>query len=149
MDKRFLDIVRTEVARSGATLVAVENVPDMASVVVMTPGRDISIDEIETISRGISHMFVEQYGDDDLPAFEVASPGLDRVLKTPYELGLFTSRLVRVTTKETSEPVIGTLGALDEEGLRVTVLGVDRVFNMQQVTKVSLWDEILGGDYEG
>lgn len=149
MDKRFVDIAGEEVAKSGATLVAIENVPDMVSVVVMTPGRDISIDEIEGISRSINHTFVELYGDDELPAFEVASPGLDRVLRTPYELGLFVGRLVRVTTKEASEPVIGALGALDEKGLHVTVLGVDRVFNAQQVTKVSLWDEILGGGYEG
>ncbi len=149
MDKRFVDIVDMEVAKSRAVLVAVENVPGMVSVVVMTPGKDISIDEIEEISRNISHTFVEHYGDDALPAFEVTSPGLDRVLKTPYELGLFVGRLVRVTTKESSEPVIGTLGVLDEKGLHVTVLGVDRVFNAQQVTKVSLWDEILGGGYEG
>jgi len=149
MDKRFVDIAGAEATKGGAKIVAVENVPDMVSVVVMTPGRDISIDEIETISRGISHTFIELYGDDELPAFEVASPGLDRVLKTPYELGLFVGRHVRVTTKETSEPVIGTLGALDEKGLHVTVLGVDRVFIAQQVTKVSLWDEILGGGYEG
>jgi ribosome maturation factor RimP len=149
MDKRFVDIVDVEVAKTGARIVAVERASDMVSVVVMTPGQDISIDEIETISRNISHVFIERYGDDALPAFEVTSPGLDRVLKTPYELGLFAGRLVRVTTKETSEPVIGTLGALDEKGLHVTVLGVDRVFDAQQVTKVSLWDEILGGGYEG
>ncbi len=149
MDKRFEDIVRAEAAKGGATLVAIENATSMVSVVVMTPGRDISIDEIETISRNISRAFTERYGDDALPAFEVASPGLDRVLKTPRELELFMGRLVRVTTKETGEPVIGTLGALDEKGLHVMVLGVARVFDMRQVTKISLWDEILGGGYEG
>jgi len=149
MDKRFADIVELEVAKSGTTLVAIENAPGMVSVVLMTPGRDISVDELESVSRAISHAFIEQYGDDYLPAFEVASPGLDRVLKTQRELELFTGRFVRVVTKESREPIIGTLGASDESSLHVSVLGVDRVFELRQVTKISLWDEILGGACEG
>ena len=121
----------------------------MASVVLMTPGRDISVDEIASVSRAISHAFIELYGDDYLPAFEVTSPGLDRVLKTARELELFAGRLVRVATKESREPIIGTLGALSGDSLHVMVLGVDRAFDMRQVTKISLWDEILGGAYEG
>lgn len=149
MDKRFEDIVQLEVAKSNTTLVAVENAPGMVSVVLMMPGRDISVDELEKVSRAISQAFIELYGDDYLPAFEVTSPGLDRVLKTPRELELFAGRLVRVTTREAGEPIIGTLGALDGGNLHLVVLGVDRVFDMRQVTKVSLWDEILGGACEG
>lgn len=149
MDKRFEDIVQLEVAKSDTTLVAIENAPGMVSVVLMTPGRDISIDELESVSRAISHAFIELYGDDYLPAFEVTSPGLDRVFKTARELELFAGRFVRVVTKESKEPIIGTLGASDDSTLHVTVLGVDRVFDMQQVTKISLWDEILGGECEG
>ena len=149
MEKRFEDIVRLEVAKSGTTLVAIENAPGMVSVVLMTPGRDISVDELENVSRAISHSFIELYGDDYLPAFEVTSPGLDRVLKTARELELFAGRFVRMTTKESREPVIGTLGASDGSILHVTVLGLDRTFDMQQVTKISLWDEILGGACEG
>mgnify|MGYP001765797029 CR=1 FL=1 len=149
MDTRFADIARTEVERSGATLVALEDAPGATSVVVMARGRDISVDELESISRSISRRFVQQYGDDALPSFEVASPGLDRVLKTPYELGLFAGRLVRVVTREAGEPIIGTLGILDEQGLHISEKGIDRVFGLQQIAKVSLWDEILGGAYEG
>ena len=149
MDKKFEDIVQLEVAKSDTTLVAIENVPGMVSVVLMTPGRDISVDELESVSRAISHAFIELYGDDYLPAFEVTSPGLDRVFKTARELELFAGRFVRVVTKESKEPIIGTLGASDESTLHVAVLGVDRVFDMQQVTKISLWDEILGGACEG
>ncbi len=149
MDKRFTDIVELEVAKSGTTLVAIENAPGMVSVVLMMPGRDISVDELESVSRAISHGFIEQYGDDYLPAFEVTSPGLDRVLKTQRELELFAGRFVRVVTKESREPIIGTLGASDESSLHVVVLGVDRVFELRQVTKISLWDEILGGACEG
>jgi ribosome maturation factor RimP len=149
MDKRFEDIVQLEVAKSNTTLVAIENAPGMVSVVLMTPGRDISVDELETVSRAISHTFIELYTDDYLPAFEVTSPGLDRVLKTARELQLFAGRLVRMTTKESREPVIGTLGASDGSTLHVTVLGLDRTFDMRQVTKISLWDEILGGACEG
>jgi len=152
MDTRFEDIVLLEVAKSNTTLVAIENAPGMASVVLMTPGRDISVDELESVSRAISHAFIELYGDDYLPAFEVTSPGLDRVLKTARELELFAGRLVRVATKEfkeSREPIIGTLGALGGDSLHVMVLGVDRAFDMRQVTKISLWDEILGGAYEG
>ena len=149
MDTRFEDIVLLGVAKSNTTLVAIENAPGMVSVVLMTPGRDISVDELASVSRAISHAFIELYGDDYLPAFEVTSPGLDRVLKTARELELFAGRLVRVATRETSEPIIGTLGALGGDSLHVTVLGVDRVFDMQQVTKISLWDEILGGACEG
>jgi ribosome maturation factor RimP len=149
MDKRFEDIVLLEVAKSDTTLVAIENAPGMASVVLMTPGRDISVDELESVSRAISHAFIELYGDDYLPAFEVTSPGLDRILKTARELELFAGRLVRVATKESREPIIGTLGTSDKSTLHVTVLGVGRTFDMRQVTKISLWDEILGGACEG
>jgi len=149
MDTRFADIVQLEVAKSDTTLVAIENVPGMVSVVLMTPGRDISVDEIESVSRAISHAFIELYGDDYLPAFEVTSPGLDRILKTARELELFAGRFVRVATKESRELIIGTLGASDGSTLHVTVLGVDRAFDMRQVTKISLWDEILGGACEG
>ena len=152
MDTRFEDIVLLGVAKSNTTLVAIENAPGMVSVVLMTPGRDISVDELESVSRAISHAFIELYGDDYLPAFEVTSPGLDRVLKTARELELFAGRLVRMVTKEfkeSREPIIGTLGASSGDSLHVTVLGVDRVFDMRQVTKISLWDEILGGACEG
>jgi ribosome maturation factor RimP len=149
MDKRFEDIVLLEVAKSDTTLVAIENAPGMVSVVLMMSGKDISVDELENVSRAISHAFIELYGDDYLPAFEVTSPGLDRVLKTARELELFAGRLVRVTTKESREPVIGTLEASDGSSLHVTVLDVDRAFDMRQVTKISLWDEILGGACEG
>lgn len=149
MDKRFADIVELEVARSGATLVAIENAPGMVSVVLMMPERDITVDELESVSRAISRTFIDRYGDDYLPAFEVASPGLDRVLKTPRELKLFMGRLVRVTTRESREPLIGTLGASDESSVHVRVLGVDRLLELRQVAKISLWDEILGGAYEG
>ncbi len=149
VDKRFVDIVQREVAMSGTTLVAVENAPGMVSVVLTVAGRDISVDELEKVSRSISKTFIAQYGDDALPAFEVTSPGLDRVLKSAQELAIFAGRLVRVATKETREPVIGVLGTLDGDTLHVTVLGVDRTFDVRQVTKISLWDEILGGAYEG
>ncbi len=149
MDKRFEDIVLLEVAKSDTTLVAIENAPGMVSVVLMTPGKDISVDELENVSRAVSHAFIDLYGDDYLPAFEVTSPGLDRVLKTARELEIFAGRLVRLATRESREPIIGTLGASDGDTLHVTVLGVDRVFDMRQVTKISLWDEILGGACEG
>jgi ribosome maturation factor RimP len=149
MDIRFTDIVQLEVAKSDATLVAIENAPGMVSVVLMMPGKDISVDELESVSRAISHAFIELYGDDYLPAFEVTSPGLDRVLKTARELELFAGRLVRVTTQESGEPIVGTLEASDGGSLHVTVLGADRAFDMRQVTKISLWDEILGGACEG
>jgi len=149
MDTKFADIVQLEVAKSNTTLVAIENAPGMVSVVLMTPGKDISVDELESVSRAISHAFIELYGDDYLPAFEVTSPGLDRVLKTARELELFAGRYVRVTTKESREPVIGTLGVSDGSTLHVTVLGIDRPFELRQVTKISLWDEILGGAREG
>lgn len=149
MDKRFEDIVLLEVAKSDTTLVAIENAPGMVSVVLMTPGKDISVDELENVSRAVSHAFIDLYGNDYLPAFEVTSPGLDRVLKTARELEIFAGRLVRLATRESREPIIGTLGASDGDVLHVTVLGVDRVFDMRQVTKISLWDEILGGACEG
>ncbi|MCE5193212.1 MAG: hypothetical protein ABFD13_03240 [Candidatus Cryosericum sp.] len=149
MDRRFADIVELEVAKSNATLVAIENAPGMVSVVLMVPGRDITVDELETVSRAISHTFIELYGDDSLPAFEVTSPGMDRVLKTRRELVLFAGRLVRMTMRESTEAIIGTLGASDENSVHVNVLGVDRVFELRQVAKISLWDEILGGAYEG
>jgi ribosome maturation factor RimP len=149
MDKRFEDIVLLEVAKSDTTLVAIENAPGMVSIVLMTPGKDISVDELENVSRAVSHAFIDLYGDDYLPAFEVTSPGLDRVLKTARELEIFAGRLVRLATRESREPIIGTLGASDGDALHVTVLGVDRVFDMRQVTKISLWDEILGGACEG
>jgi ribosome maturation factor RimP len=145
MDTRFSDIVQLEAARNNAVVVAIENVPGMVSVVLMTPDRDITVDELEVVSRGISRSFVDLYGEDELPAFEVTSPGLDRVLKTRRELELFAGRMVRVTTRESKEPVIGTLGAVDDTAVHVAVLGVDRAFALQGVTKISLWDEVLGG----
>ncbi|MCX6096986.1 MAG: hypothetical protein NTZ77_00650 [Caldiserica bacterium] len=149
MDTRFADIVQLEVAKSNTTLVAIENAPGMVSVVLMTPGKDISVDELESVSRAISHAFIELYGDDYLPAFEVTSPGLDRVLKTQRELELFAGRFVRVTIKESREPIIGILGVSDGSNVHVMVLGLDRAFELRQVTKISLWDEILGGAREG
>jgi ribosome maturation factor RimP len=149
MDTRFADIVQLEVAKSNTTLVAIENAPGMVSVVLMTPGKDISVDELESVSRAISHAFIELYGDDYLPAFEVTSPGLDRVLKTQRELELFAGRFVRVTIKESREPIIGILGVSDGSNVHVMVLSLDRAFELRQVTKISLWDEILGGAREG
>ena len=145
MDTRFSDIVQLEAARNNAVVVAIENVPGMVSVVLMTPSADITVDELEVVSRGISRSFVDLYGEDELPAFEVTSPGLDRVLKTRRELELFAGRLVRVTTREAREPVIGTLGAVDDTAVHVTVLGVDRTFVLHGIAKISLWDEVLGG----
>lgn len=149
MDKRFTDIVQEEVGKGGATLVAVEQADGMVSVVLMVPDHDITVDELEAVSRGISRAFSSRYSSDDVPAFEVTSPGLDRVLKTERELAIFAGRLVRVTTGETTDPIVGILGALDGTTLHLLVGSADRALDERQVTKISLWDEILGGVCEG
>ena len=149
MDKRFTDIVQEEVGKGDATLVAVEQASGMVSVVLMVPDHDITVDELEAVSRGISRAYSSRYGSDDVPAFEVTSPGLDRVLKTERELTIFAGRLVRITTGEATDPIVGILGALDGTTLHLLVGSSDRALDERQVTKISLWDEILGGVCEG
>jgi ribosome maturation factor RimP len=59
------------------------------------------------------------------PSLEVASPGVDRILKDPEEFGLFLGRGIRVWTKDASDWAKGRIESFD--GVSVAVRDGERL----------------------
>jgi ribosome maturation factor RimP len=64
------------------------------------------------------------------PYLEVASPGIDRILKEPGEFGIFMGRGIRVWTKDASDWTVGRIESYD--GVSVAIV------NGGNLTKIPL-----------
>jgi ribosome maturation factor RimP len=72
------------------------------------------------------------------PSLEVASPGIDRLLRSPREWSIFRGKGVRVLLRGESEWLLGRIGSVDGGKVTITGAGDARVIELEAVSKARL-----------
>ena len=84
----------------------------------------IDVEDCATVSRSLSDALDQDESlIDGAYTLEVSSPGIDRAGKSTRDFERNLNRLLRIT-RETGKPLTGTLTAVDEENLTLSVKGV-------------------------
>jgi ribosome maturation factor RimP len=83
-------------------------------------------------------------GDPD-PSFEIASPGIDRVLRSAREWEIFKGKGVSVLLKGEDARIRGRIESFDGRSVRLACAGGPRVVELEAVAKAKL-DSSQGGD---
>ena len=83
-------------------------------------------------------------GDPD-PSLEVASPGIDRPLRSVGEWGIFKGRGVRILLKGETEWIKGRIEGADSGAARIAMKGESRVVEFSAISKARL-DSSQEGD---
>jgi len=83
-------------------------------------------------------------GDPD-PSLEVASPGIDRVLRSAREWAIFKGKDVSVLLRGEEERIRGRIEGVDGETARLACAEGSRVIELKAVAKAKL-DSSQGGD---
>jgi ribosome maturation factor RimP len=79
------------------------------------------------------------------PSLEVASPGIDRVLRTAREWAIFKGKGVRVLLHGEEEWIRGRIASVDGESVSLDSAGGFRVIGLESVSKAKL-DSSQEGD---
>lgn len=79
------------------------------------------------------------------PYLEVTSPGIDRVLKTPREYGIFAGKGIKILLRDETEWIHGRLVGLEEEKLIIDGRDGRESYALAEVAKARL-DSTQEGD---
>jgi ribosome maturation factor RimP len=79
------------------------------------------------------------------PSLEVASPGIDRVLRSAREWAIFKGKGVRVLLHGEEEWIRGRIAGVDGESVSLDSAGMVRVIGLESVSKAKL-DSSQEGD---
>jgi ribosome maturation factor RimP len=79
------------------------------------------------------------------PTLEVASPGIDRALRTSREWSIFKGKGVRVLLRGETEWLLGRIESVDGEKVALSLPGDTRVIELEAVSKARL-DSSQEGD---
>jgi ribosome maturation factor RimP len=93
----------------------------------------------------ISYMRTAQLLGHPDPNLEVASPGIDRFLRTPREWSVFKGKGVRVLLRGETEWRLGRIESVDGEKVTLSRLGDTSVIELEAVSKARL-DSSREGD---
>lgn len=69
---------------------------------------------------------------------EVASPGIDREIRSSREYAVFAGKGVRIHLREGGEPVLGRIGSSDSAGVTVATKAGDRTIAYDDISKAKL-----------
>ncbi len=144
LEKAIEDLIDPIVAGEGVALVSVEvrrRDRDTVLSIYLDRQGGIDLDTISQLSDEIGrHLDVA----DVMPSsykLELASPGLERVLRKPREFRWFKGREARVKLslpRDGSKIFTGTLGDADEEGFHLQVGEEDLSFRYDETRQVKL-----------
>ncbi len=93
----------------------------------------------------ISYMKVAEILANPGPSLEVASPGIDRVLRAPREWSIFKGKGVRVLLRGETEWLLGRIESADGSTVTLSCHGGPRVIELEAVSKARL-DSSREGD---
>jgi ribosome maturation factor RimP len=79
------------------------------------------------------------------PSIEVASPGIDRVLRSSREWSIFKGKGARVLLRDEQEWFLGRIESVDGETVTLACPGGSRVIELKAVSKARL-DSSQGGN---
>ena len=105
------------------------------------PGTGVTVEELAQLNREIQALLALKFGEDAVPSMEVASPGVERDLKTPKDVRRHAGQVVRAVltapVEGAGQVVEGVLGEEGEESFGVTLASGERVsVPWSQVRKV-------------
>lgn len=125
---RLYSLFRPVVETYGLTLVDVEWAPERGGVrlgvYITRPVGGVTLDDCETVARALDELLEATPELTNSYTLEVASPGLDRVLKRPEEYDIFRGRSVSIRVREPIEgkyEVEGELKGLVEDKLELEI----------------------------
>jgi ribosome maturation factor RimP len=98
------------------------------TVKVVVDGKDLDLDRLSEISKGLSRLFDAEYDVDGPYQLEVTSPGLERALKRPAHFRKSVGREVSVKVRDESGSVTthrGAIASADDESVTVAIDGAD------------------------
>ncbi len=144
VEERIEELVEPIVAEEGVALVSVEmrrRDRDMVLSIYLDRPGGIDLDTIAALADEIGrHLDVADLIDTGY-RLELASPGLERVLRKPREFRWFKGREVRVKLslpRDGSKLFTGTLGEADEEGFHLAAGGTDMFIRYDETRQVKL-----------
>jgi ribosome maturation factor RimP len=97
----------------------------------------VNVDNCAEIHKTIAPR-LELLLDDRDVALQVASPGIDRILKSNAEFAVFAGRGVKVLRKSTMEWTAGMVEESDESSVTLTLEGTSEVIPFSDVQKAKL-----------
>jgi len=106
---------------------------------VITSPSGVGIDDCSRVHRALLPRLEAVLATQDMHV-EVASPGLDRVLKDASEFACFEGKEARVWDTEVSDWVRGTVVRSDESSVTLSVSGEERSFPYGRIAKAKLAD---------
>ena len=123
---RAAEIVRPAVEGLGFELVETtfrrERQGWVLRLVIFRP-EGVGVEDCARVSREAGYLLE---GDDPLPGsyhLEVSSPGLDRPLRSAADFRRYPGHLVRIVLADEPEPLVGRIGAADEEAVEIDTGG--------------------------
>jgi ribosome maturation factor RimP len=139
-DEPFFDEARELVETLGYRLVDLAVTRRGASVqvrlVIFSP-TGTGVNECSRVHRLICPRIQVLFGDAD-PEIEVSSPGLERVLRSPHEFGIFVGKGLRLYSRSLGDWVAGLIDACDGSVVTLNVKGASRVFPISDIAKARL-----------
>ncbi len=145
--KRIEDIIEKSAMKFGLIVVESTIKNDSIEAILYSKTRNVNIGDLENVTREIQSELAE-IGLDNVYSVSLASPGLDRILKTEKELQIFSDRLVKVSYFEDDKLVVKTGKLLKAENGSITLESEDgeqKKVNLQKIASVQLWDKLFEG----
>jgi len=145
--KRIEEIIEKSAMKFGLIVVESTIKNDSIEAILYSKTRNVNIGDLENVTREIQSELAE-IGLDNVYSVSLASPGLDRILKTEKELQIFSDRLVKVSYFEDDKLVVKTGKLLKAENGFITLESEDgeqEKVNLQKIASVQLWDKLFEG----
>ncbi len=142
--EKIKEIVKKSASKFGLVLVEVVVKQDNIEAVLYSPIHDVSIGELELVTREIQARLSE-IGLDGVYSINLSSPGMDRILKTENELNIFKGKLVKISILSGEKMLTekGVLRGTDGEYLLLEMEGKIEKVELKKVASVRLWDKLF------
>ncbi len=145
LEKSIEDLVEPIVVGEGVALVSVEvkkrDQDTILGIYLDKPGGGIDLDTIASLSDEIArHLDVADVIEGSYK-LELASPGLERVLRKSREFSWFKGRDVQVKLRQPrdgAKSLLGTLGEANDEGFHLRMGETDLSLRFDEVRQVKL-----------
>ena len=142
--KSIEEIVRKSAMSFGLIVVEVEVRKSKIDAVLYNKTRDVSVGDLEKVTRKVQDELVAA-GLGSIYAVSLSSTGLDRILKSEKELGIFLGRMVKVSYLKDGKIItrIGTLVELKNGCILLKDAEGENEIDLKRISSVRLWDKMF------
>ncbi|NIA09499.1 MAG: hypothetical protein GWP10_07180 [Nitrospiraceae bacterium] len=142
--ERIKGIVRKSAMKFGFVVVEMKINKSNIDVTLYNGVHNVNFGDLKNVTRKIQDELASA-GFENMYSVSTSSPGLDRVLKTREELGIFSGRLVKVSLLEEGKIITekGLLQEIDSNSLVIRKKSGNIKISLKKLTSVQLWDKML------